>query len=332
MRLPRLLLSFLLLGLVATLPTRALGQGSPYTVTVPVADTSAAQRDQAFGDALGQVLARVAGGQDLRGKSGYDDALKKAAGLVQQYQYQRGGAAAGGAPGGISLQVSFDAGAVQQLVNQMGVASAGVKPPVLLLVQDGSGKLLGQDALAGLAQAAAARGYQVAYADPSSLPDAKAVASADPAALAALAQHYKTGLALVGSLQGGAADWTLVAGGAPQHWSDRGGQQDLLARAGDALADHLGKQLNVIGTGGASGQLWVSGLHAATDYASLLATLRADPAVSQVATVEAENDGVLLSVKAAIPLDALAANLAAGGRLLQGEAHPGADASLRWLH
>jgi hypothetical protein len=332
MRLPRLLLSLLLLGLATMLPPRALGQGSPYTVTVPVADTSGAQRDQAFGDALAQVLVRVAGGQDLRGKPGYDDALKKAGGLVKQYQYQRGGAAPA-APGGISLQVSFDAGAVQQLIGQMGVASAGVKPPVLLMVQGADGKLLGQDALSALAQAASAHGYQVAYVDPAGAPDSGAVAKGDPAALAALAHQYHTGLVLAGRLQSTNADWSLIAGGSPQRWSDHGtGAQDLLAHAGDELAAYLGKQLNVIGTGGVSGELWVSGLHSATDYASLLAALRADPAVSDVSTVEAENDGVLLSLKSAIPLDGLAANLAAGGRLLQGDAHPGADASLRWLH
>jgi len=37
-------------------------------------------------------------------------------------------------------------------------------------------------------------------------------------------------------------------------------------------------------------------------------------------------------VKASVPMNGLAANLAAGGRLLlQGEPHPGADANLRWL-
>jgi hypothetical protein len=68
------------------------------------------------------------------------------------------------------------------------------------------------------------------------------------------------------------------------------------------------------------------------DYADLLATLHADPSVRQVTTLGADNDGVLLSVKAALPMSGLAANLAAGGRLLlQGEPHEGADANLRWV-
>ncbi len=69
------------------------------------------------------------------------------------------------------------------------------------------------------------------------------------------------------------------------------------------------------------------------DYANLMATLQDDPAVKRVLTLGAENDGVLLYVKASVPMTGLAANLAAGGRLLlQGEPHPGADANLRWLH
>ena len=40
-------------------------------------DSLIAQRDQAFATALGQVLTRIAGGQDLRSNAGYADALGK---------------------------------------------------------------------------------------------------------------------------------------------------------------------------------------------------------------------------------------------------------------
>ena len=77
---------------------------------------------------------------------------------------------------------------------------------------------------------------------------------------------------------------------------------------------------------------WVSGLDSAMDYANLLNVLRADPSVRSVATLGAENGGMLLLVKSAMPADALAANLAASGKLIRGPAHAGTDASLRWLH
>jgi hypothetical protein len=68
------------------------------------------------------------------------------------------------------------------------------------------------------------------------------------------------------------------------------------------------------------------------DYANLLAFLRADPNVRQVTTLSAQGDGLLLSVKASLPMDALANSFAASGRVLRGDSHSDADASLRWVH
>lgn len=336
MRLPRPLTVFLLLGLAVLLPLRAAAQStSPYTVVVPVAGTSEAQRDQAFATALAQVLARVSGGQDLRGKPGYDEALKNAPGMVQNYQYQQ---AAGAAPGStapaLQMQITFDRGAVGRAIDQMGASSAGVKPPVLLVVRDAGGHLLGQSALAALASAAGQRGYQVIYPDPSlPLPTTAKLAAADPAALATVTSQYHTGLVLLGSLSQGGANWTLLNGGNVQQWSDHTtGDDVLLGDAGSAMADRLGRQLNVIGGSTVEGKLWVSGLDSAVAYAGMLAALRADPSVLDVSTLGAQDDGALLDVKSSLPLSALAAELAAGGHLLQGQPHDGADISLRWLH
>lgn len=332
MRLSRLLIVTFLLALAALPALYAQnqpGSSSPYTVIVPVKDTSEAERDQAFTAGLSQVLARVAGGQDLRGKSGYDDALKGAPGIVKQYQYQR----VGGAAPGVSLQISFDEGAVQRVISTMGVASAGVKPPVLAIVRQAGGNPLGKDALGALVKSAAAHGYSVITANAGGLPDTAALQKADPAALATLTQNYKTGLVLVGNLHDGGADWTLVSGGRTQQWKAPAADNDaLLGDAGNALGDRLGKQLNVVGSDVVDGKLWVSGVGSATDYADLLAVLRGDSAVRQVSTIEAQGDGMLFQLKTNVPLDALATNLAAGGRLLQGESHDGADASLRWVH
>jgi uncharacterized protein len=327
MRLSRLLIVTLLLGFATLPPLHAQVSGSPYSVVVPVADTSDAQRDQAFATALGQVLTRVAGGQDLRSNPGYGDALGKAGSIVQKFQYQR-------AATGLILDVEFEPGSVRRLVSKLGVASAGIKPPVLLLVQGSDGGLFDQAALASLASAAAARGTNVVYPDAANSPDPAKVVAADPATLAAINRQYHTGLVLLGKLHDGGADWTLISGGQPQRWSSKGATEDaLLGDAGGAMVDRIGKQLNVIGAGPSEGKLWISGLGSATDYANLLATLQADPAVRQVTTLGAENDAVLLYVKASLPMTGLAANLAAGGRLLlQGEPHASADANLRWLH
>ena len=327
MRLSRLLIVTLLLGFAMLPSLHAQASGSPYLVVVPVADTTDAQRDQAFATALGQVLTRVAGGQDLRSNPGYADALGKAGSIVQRFQYQR-------AATGLILDVEFEPGSVRRLVSKLGVVSAGIKPPVLLLVQGSDSSLFDQAALAALASAAAARGTNVVYPDAANPPDPAKVGAVNPAALAAINQHYHTGLVLLGTLHDGGADWTLISGGQPQRWNSHAATKDaLLGDAGNSMVDRIGKQLNVIGAGPSEGKLWISGLGSATDYANLLATLQADPAVTQVTTLGAENGAVLLYVKASVPINGLAANLAAGGHLLlQGAPHPGADVNLRWLH
>ncbi len=327
MRLSRLLFVTFLLAFAARLPLHAQTAGSPYSVTVPVPDTSDAQRDQAFTTGLGQVLTRIAGGQDLRSNAGYADAVAKAASLVQKFQYQR-------AATGLILDVDFEPDSVRRTVARLGVASAGIKPPVLLLVKGTDGKLLDRAALGVLASAAAARGTTVVYPDATAAPDAVKIAAVDPTVLVAVNQQYHTGLVLLGKMHEGKADWTLISGGQPQRWSSQGDTEDMLLGAGgNGLVDRLGKQLNVIGAGPSEGKLWVSGLASAIDYANLLAILNGDPSIKQVSTLAAQNDGVLLYVKASVPMAGLTANLAAGGRmLLQGEPHPGADANLRWLH
>ncbi|MDE1894185.1 MAG: DUF2066 domain-containing protein [Xanthomonadaceae bacterium] len=326
MRLSRLLILALLLAFAALPALHAQAAGSPYSVTVPVTDTSDGQRDQAFAMALGQVMTRVAGGQDLRSNPGYTAALAGAASLVRKFQYQK-------AATGLVLNVDFAPASVRRLVSTLGVASAGIKPPVLLLVKGADGNLLGQAALSSLAARAAARGTAVVFPAAGGAPDTAKVAAADPAALAAINDRYHTGLVLVGELHGGLADWTLVSGGQAQHWKGQGAsEQALLVDAANGLVDRLGKQLNVIGATASTGKLWVGGLSSAMDYAKLLSLLHNTPSVQEVTTIGAQNDGVWLQVKATLPISGLAANLAASGRLLlQGQPHPGADASMRWL-
>ncbi len=324
MRLFALFALAVLLALPLALPAQQL-PASPYNVQLPVADTSVASRNQAFSDALGQVLVRLAGGQDLRDRPGYADALKGASGLVAQYQYQQG--AEGG--GGLGLQVRFDPASVRHLAQQLGT-HAGQRPPVLLLVRDAHGRLLDQGQLQSLAAAINRGGHDVLYVDPAAAPPASAL-TADPGQLSALSQRYGTGLVLAGELTADGGQWTLFSGGAPRHWDGSPGADPLQA-AGAAVSGYLGQQLNVIGNGNNSGRLWVSGLGSAQDYASLLALLRDDSTITHVDTLSVDDNGILLSVSSLVPLTNLGAGLAAGGRLQVASAHEGADVALRWMH
>lgn len=79
---------------------------NPYSVSVPVAGTSDAQRDAAIGNALAQVLQQVA-----PGVTASPEQLSQASSYVRDFHYQR-------APSGVglALQVDFDSGAVHRLL------------------------------------------------------------------------------------------------------------------------------------------------------------------------------------------------------------------------
>ena len=107
----------------------ALAQDTTYQATVPVADTSSAQRGQAFAVALDHVLARVAGHPLDYAKVNAD-----AATYVQQYQYQR---APAGASAPFLLTVDFAPSSIRHLVDRLSVASASSVP------DNGAAALLG---------------------------------------------------------------------------------------------------------------------------------------------------------------------------------------------
>jgi hypothetical protein len=86
----------------------------------------------------------------------------------------------------------------------------------------------------------------------------------------------------------------------------------------------------VVAAGG-SGTVWVDGLDEATDFASLLSTLRQSPQLHNVVPVAAQNDGVLLQLDYDAPLPEVLNALVAGGHLQAAPMHQGADASLHWI-
>jgi hypothetical protein len=323
---PRIVLIFLALVLFGG---QALAQAttSPYAVTVPVADTTPANRDLAFTAALTQVLARANGGQDPRSKPGYADAMKSPGALVQQYQYKKG--VAGAAP--LVIEVSFDPAAVRRASGAADPTAGGSANALLVLVRNGQGQLLAGDALAPVVQAAQARGYQVVTADGSAPPAADKVAEADPATLAMLTAKYHTGLILQGTVNHGSADWTVITGGKATSWQDSGeADPALLANGANGAADRIERQLAGSASIGNSANVWVANLHSAGDYAAMTAALRDDPSVRSVNAVQADGDGVMLQVKGNGSLRALASGVGASGHLLTAGTHDGADVSLRW--
>jgi hypothetical protein len=91
-----------------------------YSATVPVADTTDAARDKAIAAAFTQVVSGLAPNTTPTA-----DVLAQASGYVRTYRYQR-------APGGngLQLQVDFDPGSIQHLLQQMGAsATAAANAP-----------------------------------------------------------------------------------------------------------------------------------------------------------------------------------------------------------
>jgi hypothetical protein len=81
-----------------------------------------------------------------------------------------------------------------------------------------------------------------------------------------------------------------------------------------------------------TGMLWVGGLDSTHAFASLMSLLRGDDQLHDVVPIGASGGGVLLQVGYSAPLATVIAALEApNGHLAQAaQAHPGADASLRW--
>ncbi|KAF1009785.1 MAG: hypothetical protein GAK28_00430 [Luteibacter sp.] len=320
----------LLLIVLSLFVGTAMAQAPLYTVTVPVADTSAAVRDQAFANGLTQVLARASNGADPRSKPGYADAIKQPGGLVQQYQYARTGGA-NGAP--LSLEIVFDPGAIRRVLAVGDASVTAPKPPVLVVVRDSSGKALGTQDITPLAQMADTRGYQTATPRADAAVDVDALGKGDAAALASVARQYNTGTVLLGHLNADQSiDWTLLANGRSSSWTDSGeARASLLTNGANAMADKLDRQFAAAQGGSSSGKIWVSGLRSATDYAGLLSTFQNDPAVRSIAPLAASPDGVLMSVSASAPLARIVAGYASGGHVLEAGAHDGADLAVRWV-
>lgn len=329
---PLSLLAALLLLTTTALPLRAAEDPGLYAGDAPVADTSDAQRDQAFDAALAQVLVKLSGDRSVAVRPGVADALAQASTLVQQYQYRKDAAT-----GALRLEARFDPAAVRRLTGGLRLAVwPGPRPPVLAAIRGANGALLDAAQAAPLVQAGVERGLRFVFPAGGDVPDSAALSAGDAAALARVARDYRTGLVLIGTLGASDAAWILVGGGTPQRWQDTGSLASLLANGGEGAADRLIPRFAAAPAGagdGGSAALWVSGIQSSADFAAMLAQLRQDAQVRGAVPVAAQDDGVLLQVRFQGDLAGMLGDLAASGRMLpDAAAHPGADAALRWLH
>ncbi len=100
-------------------PPASAAPANPYSATVPVAGPSDTQRDAAISAALAQVLKQLAPNLVAT-----PDLLAQAPGLARNFRYQR--APAGN---GLELEVEFDPGSVNRLIQQTGASTAATGGP-----------------------------------------------------------------------------------------------------------------------------------------------------------------------------------------------------------
>ncbi|WP_172806806.1 DUF2066 domain-containing protein [Endozoicomonas arenosclerae] len=89
-----------------------------YRVGVPVSNQGTEERGKAMSRALSEVLVKVTGQRSTLNNSGIKTSLKKAAGLVQSFSYERRDSESGQQ---LLLQVRFDEAAVNRLLRENGL-------------------------------------------------------------------------------------------------------------------------------------------------------------------------------------------------------------------
>ena len=265
--------------------TGPLAAASPlYEAEVPVADQSAAVRNQALRSAMTEVLVRVSGNRAVERQPGVFDLLSDPAPYVQQFGYRPAPVAE--APW--RLWVRFDGSGLERAMRERSLPYWGRERPetlVWLAVEhDGHRQLLGEPDVAEvkdwLQAAARRRGLPLIF-PLMDLEDRTRVSVADvwggflEPVLAASARYRPQAL-LIGRLhQSGTgawqAGWTLRVQESEQRWNSSDLQlMTLTAEGVDRAADELAARFAILDSGGGGSlRISVTGVGATGDYARL---------------------------------------------------------------
>jgi len=105
-----------------------------YTVDIAVTDQSAAEREQAMGKGLIQVLIRASGSDSVNGNEFIQSFLNKARSFIQQYAYQQVNATRKAAvESRWLLHLTFEASSIQRLLADAGLPVWAKRRPLVLL-------------------------------------------------------------------------------------------------------------------------------------------------------------------------------------------------------
>ncbi len=268
-----------------------------FDAEVVVPNQTSGVRSGATGDALKEVLVRVAGQDAVLQTAAAKQMLKKPDALVQQYRYFY---EPGSEPPLLKLWVRFDGDAIRNSLQQQGQAYWGSERPdilVWLAVEDRGKRYVvsaadGSDVQRQIALAARQRGLPIVF-PLMDLEDQSQVRFSDIWGgfyenVMAASKRYNSQAVLIGRLNrspsgGWSSRWYLEVAGKPATWSDSHQQLDKLSQQGiDDTADRLASRFAVARGSGHSNtvSISVSGVDSLSDYARLSAYLKGLTAVS----------------------------------------------------
>jgi hypothetical protein len=301
-------------GVVALLAWPALLMGAPaidlYSARVPVAASGGAGLDAAFGQALGEVLVKVAGDRRAAGAAGRD-----AATLVRQYQPQADG----------QVRVQFDPAAVRARLDAAGLPVWTAARPVTLVVVPAVAAVV--PGLAGMPPpapgvipaaaidpidaTATSRGLPIVRGAPSVALDA----GRGDAELLAQARAAGATLVLVAASEAtlgpAVSRWTLVGPEAGQRATWTGDAADGI----HGLADRLARRYSPAPGGLADIELQVAGVADFAAYLRLGEWLLATGVVEDLAVAGLDREAIRYRLRVRGGAGQLRAVLGAGGVL-----------------
>jgi hypothetical protein len=260
---------------------------------VVVSNQSPAERSQAFGTALAEVLVRVAGRNDVLATDSARSLLEDPRKLVQQYRYYT---RPDSQPPVLVMWVRFDETGIRQGLQQQGLSYWGKERPdtlVWLAVEDRGRRYVvaagdDSDVRQQIELAARQRGVPIVF-PLMDLEDQSRVRFTDiwggffDSVLQA-SERYSPQAVLIGRLNrsvsgGWSSRWHLQVGGTPSAWTDSRKDLALLSQQGiDDAADILASTYAVTAGGNAGNNrvtIEVGGVDSLADYARIDAYLGA---------------------------------------------------------
>lgn len=296
-----------------------------FSDTVLVQDQSFQTRHQAVIQGWQRVLVKASGRQSILTLPAVQAAHARADLMLQRFQYVE----QGNDSEGFRLDLFFDPLMMKQFMREIHQPLWGaVRPRVLLwIVNPKVSTSVAEADQQIIRQQAERRGLPVIFpvlteGDRASLEGAP-LSVLDPLWIQKHFAHYKADKIVIGVVQkqdiGWKIDWTDLSADGPVQWSVTGDElSPLWVQLVDHMADAIAARDAVFPTESADTavDVRITGIYSLPDYAALISSLKALPAVSSCQVAQLDGDRLLLSLKVAGGARALAHAVAHDARFI----------------